>query len=172
MTKQEMWDLINKENTIKEEINANIVATEKNINDLQNKIEIAIRKKDSAAAIEFSEQLEAERRKLEIYRDVKISYEYGVNISKDDFMECFSEEVSIPYYKRLEELKTELLEQRESYITKMKAAYNELRTLEAKEGEFWNINSKGNLDIDIPTFYPKRDLRDCFINESQYFWEG
>lgn len=172
MTKQEMWDLINRENAIKEENDANIVATEKNISDLQTKIETAIRKKDSALAIKFSDQLEAERRKLEIYKEVSLSCSDGVDISEDDFMKCFNEEVSKPYYKRLEELKTELMQQKTAYIASMKAAYKELCDLEKKGREFSDINSKAKLDIDIPNFYPYNAFRECFIKESRYFWEG
>ncbi len=171
MTKQEMWDLINKENAIKEENEANIVAAEKKISDLQSKIDVAIRKKDSAAAIKFSDQLEAERRKLEIYRDIISSYQYGVDISQDDFMKCFNEEVSIPYNKRLEELKAELNAKRDAYIADMKKAYRELIEIDSRDREFWNINSAGKLDINIPSRYPGDAFRDLFINETRYFFE-
>lgn len=170
MTKQEMWDLINKENAIKEENEANIVAAEKKIEELQKKIDTAMRKKDSASAIKFSDQLEAEQRRLDIYRNIVHSYKYGADISKDDFMRCFSEEVSTPYYKRAEELKAELSEKREAYIADMKKAYIELVDLSSKEREFWDINAKANLDINIPTSYPRNEFRDLFVENSPYFF--
>lgn len=170
MTKKEMWDLINKENAIKEENEANIVAAEKKIGELQKKIDVAIRKKDSAAAIKFSDQLEAERRNLEIYRDIVNSYKYGADISKDDFMRCFSEEVLTPYHKRVEEVNAELSKKREAYIADMKSAYLELVELIDKEREFWEIESKGNLDINIPSNNPRNAFRDLFIENKPYFF--
>ena len=171
MTKQEMWDLINKENAIKEENEANIATAEKKISELQNKIDVAIRKKDSAAAIKFTDQLEAERRKLEIYRDIISSYQYGVDISQDDFMKCFNEEVSIPYNKRLEELKAELNAKRDAYIADMKKAYRELIEIDSRDSEFCNINLAGKLGVNIPSRYPGDAFRDLFINETRYFFE-
>lgn len=171
MTKQEMWDLINKENAIKEENEANIATADKKISELQNKIDVAIRKKDSAAAIKFTDQLEAEQRKLEIYRDIISSYQYGVDISQDDFMKCFNEEVSIPYNKRLEELKAELNAKRDAYIADMKKAYRELIEIDSRDSEFCNINLAGKLGVNIPSRYPGDAFRDLFINETRYFFE-
>ncbi|QEH70507.1 hypothetical protein [Cellulosilyticum sp. WCF-2] len=169
MTKQEMWDLINKENAIKEENEANIVAAEKKISDLQSKIDVAIRKKDSAAAIKFSDQLEAERRKLEIYRNIVNSYQYGVDISKEDFMKCFATDITTPFYKRSEELRTELTAKREEYIVLMKSAYKELNELSCNAHEFMDLACKGKLDINVN--YPNVDMRNYFINENRYFFE-
>lgn len=170
MTKQEMWDLINKENATKEENEVNIVAAEKKIDELQKKIDVAIRKKDSAAAIKFSDQLEAERRNLEIYRNIVHSYQYGADISKDEFMKCFNDEVLTPYCKRVEELNAELSKKREDYIADMKKAYIELVELSDKEREFWEINSKANLNINIPSSNPRSEFRDLFIENNPYFF--
>lgn len=171
MTKQEMWDLINKENAAKEENEINIVAAEKKIIKLQAKIDEAMRKKDSASAIKFSDQLEAEQRNLEIYRDIVHSYKYGADIQKDDFMRCFSEEVGIPYRSRAEELKAELSKKREAYIADMKVAYSELVDIGNKNNEFIELSRAGNLDIDVPYYYPSNEFRDLFINETRYFFE-
>lgn len=170
MTKQEMWDLINKENAIKEENEANIVAAENEISDLQSKIDEAIRKKDSAAAINFSNQLETQRRNLEIYKNIMISYKYGVDIPEEEFMKCFTEEVTVPYLTRANEIKAELSAKREAYIADMKAAYKELMVLTDSDRELREINTAGNLDIDIPAYYPRDAFRELFIEKKQYFF--
>ena len=172
MTKQEMWEVIKKEDKLKKENEENIQKTKQRIKEIKQQLELAIKAKDSSTAVKLTDQLETEKRHLEIYNDVISSFKNeGANISKEEFMKGYAKEVSEPYYKRQKELVASLMEQRQVYIDAMKAAYKELVELSNREREFWDINSKGKLDIEIPTFYPKNAFSECFINESRYFFD-
>lgn len=168
MTKEQMWKIINEEKQRVVENIANMESTQKNIDKAQEQLEDAFKKKDSAKAIELTEYINAQKKLLEIYRNIGVENE-ECSISHDEFMRCYSKDVVEPYSRRKAELREQLLAKREEYIQLMKDARKELIELSNNDREFWEINSKGNLDINLPNL--KVDMRDFFINETRYFFE-